>query len=75
MQRLTDMKPTIDGTRSLAELKQTERELDAGVQSLGGIRNLGFDLAEVRRQIGNTHQTVRQLDQLVDDLKSNQPTP
>ena len=70
MQRLTDMKPTIDGTRSLlAELKQTERELDAGVQSLGGIRNLGFDLAEVRRQIGNTHQTVRQLDQLVDDLE------
>ena len=71
VQRLTAMKPTIDGTRSLlAELKQTERELDAGVQSLGGIRNLGFDLAEVRRQIGTSHQTVKQLDTMVDDLNT-----
>lgn len=71
MQRLTAMKPAIDGTRSLlAELRQTERELDAGVQSLGGIRNLGFDLAEVRRGIGSAHQTVQKIDEQLESIDS-----
>lgn len=69
MHRLTTMKPSVDGTQSLlAELRQTERELDAGVQALGGIRNLGFDLAEVRRGIGSAHQTVQRLDEQVEAL-------
>lgn len=72
VRQLTRLEPSVDGTRSLlARLQQTELELDAGVQSLEGIRDLGQDLAEVRRDLTSVNQSTEQIGNVAGEIELN----
>lgn len=71
LQQLTSARPTVESAESLlVSLQQTERQLQASVRAVDGLRGLTDDLAVVRRQVAAASQQVHQIDGLVDTIES-----
>lgn len=71
LQQLTSTRPTVERAESLlVSLQQAERQLEASVRAVDGLRGLTDDLAVVRRKVAAASQQVHQIDGLVDTIES-----